>query len=453
MAVSAWRDQPRIFRKFYYSLMKAYFTFQPNPRAIKPASVDEGCRQLRDFLSTTLETCLLVEPVSDWALTLREFPALLEDQPQRAFADIVLTGDKETLRVVCEKLCLTGDTWLATEAIRTAAAAVMAGQDAFFIENIAVLLRVFDEPRFALLRDEVLAKLLERYAATHDRPVHVALRDFAVNAWKNPWLQANAPGWRRVSTDVRKMVASWLMLDLISQFFLLLSEDGKNDGRRFEFWRRYLDQIGDIYFVIGRRTQETRANEVLALREKLGARVLELAGGEPANNAFIMTIGESMVVEFSKNQNAAYIYSKESFCQKLSGIASIDIYELKSGRTRLIHRDNSDQHWEDRFISQLGEMRGGGVWPDDSPKIPPSKEPSPKPIPQKAQLSAMFDEEEFHRFVAKFALRYEDLRPENGGLRVITNKSSRDALAQLKKWGFTYKPGKGWWKASDRRPI
>ena len=47
------------------------------------------------------------------------------------------------------------------------------------------------------------------------------------------------------------MVSSWLKLRLIEDFFGLLSEDGINDQRRINFWKRYVDRISDMHFALG----------------------------------------------------------------------------------------------------------------------------------------------------------------------------------------------------------
>lgn len=49
---------------------------------------------------------------------------------------------------------------------------------------------------------------------------------------------------------------------------------------------------------------------IVKLRNALEGRVLELIGTEGDNNAFIMCMGETMAVEFSKKGNAAYFYFK-----------------------------------------------------------------------------------------------------------------------------------------------
>ena len=69
--------------------------------------------------------------------------------------------------------------------------------------------------------------------------------------WGNPWLSLNRTKWSLVGDDARTMVAGWLKLVLIQQFFSLLAADGSNNVRRLKFWERYHDSIDDMYFALG----------------------------------------------------------------------------------------------------------------------------------------------------------------------------------------------------------
>ena len=199
-------------------------------------------------------------------------------------------------------------------------------------------MRTIDDKRFATLRDEILAGLIERYHRCKAADVHKELCDFAVAAWKNPWLPLNEMAWGRVSNAARQMISNWLKLDLIFEFFNLLAEDGRGDRSRFEFWRRYLEQIDDMYFVLGSRTLNSTDPNIRALRRKLEGRLMHLTGTEPANNAFIMRIGNALIVEFSRSGNATYTYTSYQLPFSLEGVQSNDIDDLKSDKeNRLLH--------------------------------------------------------------------------------------------------------------------
>ena len=68
--------------------------------------------------------------------------------------------------------------------LREAAAAAAEADDGVFKTHLPTLLRTIDDKRFATLRDEILAGLIERYHQCKAADVHKELRDFAVAAGK-----------------------------------------------------------------------------------------------------------------------------------------------------------------------------------------------------------------------------------------------------------------------------
>src|SRR6516165_4982183 len=157
-----------------------------------------------------------------------------------------------------------------------------------------------------------VAKLLTRYRTCRTVTIHPGLRDFTVAQWGNPWLSLNRAKWSLVGDDARAMVADWLKLVLIQQFFSLLAADGTNDTRRLKFWERYHDSIDDMYFALGDTARWHRGADFQDIRKKMAGRLLNLhSAGPPNNNAFIMCIGNFVVVEFGITGNACYIFRRD----------------------------------------------------------------------------------------------------------------------------------------------
>lgn len=212
--------------------------------------------------------------------------------------------------------------------------------------------------RHATLLNPGLAKLLDRYAKTQPLIAHPELRNFAVEHWKNPWLDIHRNRWALVSESTRKMIESWLKLDLMKNFFELLSADGSNDTRRLDFWIGYVDQITDMYFALGRYAMQNQDTSFVTLRNKMAGRLLKLSGTGRENNAFIMTIGDTVFVEFGIQGNAAYIYSLKEIPFELDGVREINQSALRdkiASIGRLIHQDNVDGYgrWEQLFNAYL----------------------------------------------------------------------------------------------------
>ena len=188
--VDAERAEPRAFAKLYGRLLRAYFG---HADASKKGDADR--EPLREFLAARADIArdLLFRP--SWAQAIAERPGLLNKQPGHQFADEMLAGDWASFKQVSQQLGLTGETWLSGAVLREATAAAVEADDGGFKTHLPTLLRTIEDKRFASLRDEILAKLIERYHRCKAADVHKELRDFAVAAWKNPWLPLNKMAW------------------------------------------------------------------------------------------------------------------------------------------------------------------------------------------------------------------------------------------------------------------
>ena len=115
-------------------------------------------------------------------------------------------------------------------------------------------------------------------------------------------------------------------------------------------------------------------------------RLLNLqSAGSRDNNAFIMCIGNYVVVEFGLTGNACFIFRRDKLPFRLSGQVNGDASGLKSPDyiERLLHIDTKDGTWERNFqktISRLTSIQprqaiasadSARLW--GSVGIPPSK--------------------------------------------------------------------------------
>ncbi len=440
--VDAERGEPRAFAKLYGRLLRAYFG---HTDASKEGDADR--EPLRQFLAARADIARHLPFRPSWAQAIAEHPGLLNKHPGHQFADEILAGDWTSIKQVSEQLGLTGETWLSGAVLREAAATAAEADDGVFKTHLPTLLRTIDDKRFATLRDEILAGLIERYHRCKAADVHKELCNFAVTAWKNPWLPLNEMAWGRVSNAARQMISNWLKLDLIFEFFNLLAEDGRGDRSRFEFWRRYLEQIDDMYFVLGSRTLNSTDPNIRALRRKLEGRLVHLTGTEPANNAFIMRIGNALIVEFSRSGNATYTYTSYQLPFSLEGVQSNDIDDLKSDKeNRLLHRDAGGQSWQERFEHKLRARFN--INPDtggcNAPAAPrPAFTSSRTPPARRTKVG--FDMIELRNLMEREHLKLDDLRARGGNLWVLSDDVPQRVEMRLIEWGFRLKQGRGWW--------
>lgn len=440
--VDAERGEPRAFGKLYGRLLRAYFGHSD---ASKKGEADR--EPLREFLAARADIARDLPFRPSWAQAMTEHPGLLDKHPGRQFADEMLAEKRTSINQVSEYLGLTGEAWLSAAVLREATTVAVEADDDFFKTHLQALLRTIEDKRFISLRDEILAGLIERYHRCKGADVHKELREFSVAAWKNPWLPLNEMAWGRVSNAARQMISNWLKLDLIFEFFNLLAEDGRGDRTRFEFWRRYLEQIDDMYFILGSRTLYSTDPNIRALRRKLEGRLMHLTGTEPANNAFIMRVGNALIVEFSRSGNATYTYTSYQLPFSLEGVQSNDIDDLKSDKeSRLLHREARGQSWQERFEQTLrtrfninpdGGRRGASA--ASAPVF------SSRRTPPGGRTKASLDVNELRDLMKRENLAWEDLRARGGNLWVLSNEVPHHVETRLVELGFRFKQGRGWW--------
>ncbi|HEX5959519.1 MAG TPA: EH signature domain-containing protein, partial [Hyphomicrobiaceae bacterium] len=334
-----------------------------------------------------------------------------------------------------------------------------------FGAHIPALLKVAAEPRFASLRDDVYATVVDRYAAIPGRPIHTHLRDALVAAWRNPWLPLNDSAWGRVSSDARAMVAGWLKQHVIRQFFELLADDWRQDRSRFEFWSQYHERMHDVYIVLGSAAYYSNRPDLVKLRKVLDGRLLKLNASPDTINAFIMFIGKDVIVEFSQTANAAYRYDRHNApVGRAERVFTVPQLKRKDIGTRMLHKGAHGLTWQQRFRRELGlgsdaspspshRSQYGApadhvaaprqTWQHRAQSARPSSSPATSPMPKTASPS-LGDVAEFAR---KRSLKWENLRPRGGNVWVYAGGDDLAISRQLKAWGFAYKQGKGWWRA------
>lgn len=449
--VAGYGYEPRIFKRLYRGLLMAYLGLDRGASWAQSPTVCSNFEYLRQFLATSLEICQSGEVLPDWVEALLAHPAIFGEEPGKPFASALLAGDRDLFQRFCVRLGIS-NSWLADEVLLSAAHSAAGSDDRAFVAAVPLLLSHIAQHRFASLRDRILATLLDRYALISPPAVHVALRDFAVGAWKNPWLTRHEAAWGCVKPTTRQMVAGWLKLELIHQFFEVLAEDGRQDKSRFEFWRDYYKQMDDVYFALGSNAIRSNSPDMKKLRAALEGRLFELVGADPDNNAFVMVIGDLVVIEFSKSGNAAYRYHRSELPLDASR-RSIGIGELKCDRSRrMLHKSSGGLSWQMRFTRALKDSHGisTATHGDRSRSASPSYI-APAPVARDTQswrsaASSIVSEETIRAFATTRGLSTADFRSKGGSLWIYGDDQSPAISRQLESWGFRYRVGKGWWR-------
>ena len=456
--IGKWISTPRQFRRCYQGLVSSYFAYDPK-REGAPRFGKDNWDSLRKYLSENRRRIETPGSAPEWVSAVAAHHGVFSQDPCRAYATAVLEGNTEVIEALRATLAIPNNSWFLKELVLAQVRAATERGDKGFAELVDELL--LELRRVPSIRSEGLALILDRYARIDGCAVHARLRDTAVEWWGNPWLPLTEAAWGRVKPATRELISVWLKSEFIEAFFRKLAVDGAGDHRRAKFWLRYVKQA-DIRFALGSSARYSRNRDFVALREKMKGLFTELVGAT-TNNAFVMTIGDLVAVEFGDAGNAFYGYSRRKgepfdIGRPVSmAVNSHNSLKNSSHSLKLLHKDgiHGFRRWEDLFESELDDL---GIWGDEraaervgirwtAPRETPAprgqastERPLDQSVPPFSRI-ALSDFAKNHNF------RIEDKTGQNGNLWVRTSDADPQVRRVLKEWGFNYKPPKGWWKA------
>ena len=463
--VDGWSVKPSAFRRCYQGLVKSYFTYDALGDSAPPAARNNW-KMLRDYLRDKNGHIRDKQANPDWVSTAIGNQQLFGESPCEPYVDALLKGDVGAIDHLCEELGIAKASWFLRELVLAQIRGATKLANAPFQALMPRLLELLANND--VLRDRGLIMLLDRYVKVPGTHLHQGLRDSSVLWWGNPWLPSNETRWGGVVSDARSMVADWLKLEFIETFFTKLAEDGMGDRRRMEFWKRYVKAIDHIEFALGSTARNARDRDFVALRKKMTGLIRDLdASG--TNNAFIMTMGNLVAVEFSSLGNALYGYdSRASLPFDTSEPLRLPQFEHNSLKQKsrsilwLSHQDgiNGWDKWEQMFEATLRKefQIVPGVALQRPVRVAAPRPVAPPPvtapaIPEPgdawgaaADLSQPYTRSALNKFANRQGLQVEDKTPQGGSLWVRNDASDEHITKMLTRWGFQHKPGKGWWK-------
>jgi hypothetical protein len=470
LAVDKEKARPKAFRRCYKGLLKNYFFFdgeaQPESGAARQNWVD-----LRGYLKLYAAAIASGAQLPDWAHVAGANKKLFTESPCDPYVPAILDGDSTEIDRLTENLGIVKSSWFFRELILTQIRVAASSGDAQFQSHLPALVSLI--ATHELLKDRALTLLLNRYSEISGAQEHHALREAAVSRWKNPWLPSNDKHWGSVTAQARTMVSDWLKREFIREFFLKLAEERAGDTRRMEFWLKYARAITRIQCALGSRVRNSRDKDLVVLRHKMAGLTGELDSQD--NNAFIMTLGDLVAVEFSARGNALYGYdARRSLPFDISRrlLLNVDypnsLKQQTVARFQLRHKDDVHGYatWEDLFEATLRENFGiHAPEPESkhtsttrratraavsSASTPPSTNTyggRPNSAPSIEQIESLpYSRPVLNTYAAKVGAQIIDKTSVGGNLWVYAGKDRDDVDRVLKKWGFAYKAGKGWWK-------
>ena len=181
-----------------------------------------------------------------------------------------------------------------------------------------------------------------------------------------------------------------------------------------------------------------------------GLRLNLYRAGPGQNNAFIMLMGDYVVVEFGVSGNACFIFRRDGLPFALEGYVAGDSSGLKhpSHIERLTHVDTRHGRWEKRFAAVLSK-----ILPSRSERLAqthsaPAASARGTPLTVNGvRIEPQFSAAALQTFVKAHGLQIIDHRGVSGALWVDTDNNNRVISEQLKAWGFRYSENKGrWWR-------
>lgn len=449
------KKQPRRFRKCYQGLMHSYFGYPILDEDSE--EIQSNWKVLQRYLGNRREIALSASNRPTWLLTLDRHANLLMNKPCEAYSADLLKGNRKKLVEATEGIGIGPESWVWQESILTTLDSVTSlRDDDEFRKKLSSMLDLLEGDAEIKLSEPVrlrcLAMLLIRYVKSKQRTEHPRLRDAAVNYIGNPWLKRASWDAYVKNDDARKMVDGWLKRRLITDFFALLSEDGAADERRLNYWLRFEPVIEDMWFALGSYARFANTSDFRDMRLRMEGRLHYLSGqGSPYNNAFLMKVGQYLVVEFGVTGNATYIYHAEDsridFSKK-----EMSMSRLKGDNHvgRLIHKADWERDFDNWLCPRIGWNPSKGSQPV-SVKLPPPKPPITVAPPKKtsggrlasattSDLTAVF------KLIFERQLKYEDNRHKGGPLWIRTNDTELVLNSKLLALGFRYTYGKGWWR-------
>jgi hypothetical protein len=458
--VDVWKPRVSAYRRCYQGLVKSYFTYDSDAPGA-PSVGRKNWTVLRDYLHDHNRDIRDGGLNPEWVYTAVENRQLFGEAPCAPYVSALLQGDVSCIDDLCEQLQIGKASWFLRQLVLAQVEGATRLGDGEYQRLLPRLLTLLANNE--VLRDRGMILVLNRYAEVPANPLHPELRDHAVAWWGNPWVPSNATRWGGVVPAARTMVAEWLKDEFIEAFFTMLAKDGLSDPRRMDHWKRYVKAIDHIEFALGSSARNSTEPDFVALRKKMTGLIRELdASG--ASNAFIMTMGNLVAVEFSDPGNALYGYDAGHVpfdTTRVLGLATDGRNSLKRSNRILWLKHQDGIHgwteWEDMFEATLRDKFGivpsaaaprgsvDGSRPTRASSSNGHAAADDSSWSRHSVTSESFSLVALHRFAATHGLNIIDKTSMGGHLWVRGNSSDVGVNQVLTRWGFRAS-GKGWWR-------
>ena len=451
------KEAPRKLRHCYWGLLQAYFSIDEEDDEEDAVSY-ENWITLRRFLKENMTHLGDGHSVPEWVALLRVNKGLFEDHPCDPYAEALLSGDGSAVQELEATLKIGPSSWFRSQLLVAQVDHMVKASDEAFVGHLPLVLERISDNR--VYRDRLFAYILDRYSDVPNSPLHKSLRDSAVAWWGNPWLPTNQPNWARVHEAAKRMVTTWLNTEFITAFFNKLASDGTADRRRAQFWLKYAGVMSQVHFGLTSATIQSRDRDLSLLLTKIKG-LWQKISAQGMNNAFIMFIGNLVLVEFGES-GAVYGYDARV---KLPFSLNRPFEIAKNASNSLKHdswaiwKSHASPNWETELELKLKDEYD--IYPlaisnlksreikhikSDINNLRQHTRINEKTTATKSTVKvAVRVRTAIQELGKQYDLIINDLTAKGGNLWVREENLNPAIVTNLKVLGFKHKPGKGWY--------
>ena len=246
-----------------------------------------------------------------WFTTITKHQSIFDGNASSYVGKLIFDDNKNDLTDI-KSLSLPNKSWLWNESIGSCLSILCRKDDLSFLNAYPKYLQLIDQmPDF---KDKILGTILNHYCNTrYAGEVNEYLKSKAIEFWGYPQIASSRDHWLyNVSEITLKRVLNWVARDDLKIFFQLLRDSSEPiDKDRFEFWLSYVGSMTFTRIYLGTHARSNWSIEFKKFREDNEARLGAITDGGP-NDAFVMELGDLVVVEFSKTGNACYFYDRNN---------------------------------------------------------------------------------------------------------------------------------------------
>ncbi len=244
-----------------------------------------------------------------WMSAIDENLDLLSADPCGKYAKYWLEGHDDIVLKISANLQIPSSSWFWERLFITCVQSIVNLDDINFKKSIPKALDLLDNHK--IFRDKALSAVLDRYAYCSDTSVNKVLKEYVIDLWGSPEGHELAGSkWKLVSKSALDLMLNWVHETNLRLFFELLKDRGYADDERLTFWLKYVPQVKASRLVLGPTSQrivQSRSDWKKVFNNEHNAYSLLRDDQNQDNDAFLMTIGDCLIVDFSIN-GGCYVY-------------------------------------------------------------------------------------------------------------------------------------------------